>query len=292
MDNLKMKRFKHYIRQQLTVGNVLIFLFFLFFAFTMLYSLCWAFFSSLKDPTQYFRTKGDFFPDAWMFSNYGDAFVLMSVRQKNIFDMIFNSLWLTIGNSFISMAVCCTTAYIVSKYDFVGKRVITTVILVALMLPLYGSLPSTLKLYTTLGMYNSPLILLAAASGMGSMFLILRSYFNGVSWEYAEAAKIDGANDFIIYVRIMIPIAAPALGSILMVMFINGWNDYMTSIYFLPDYPTIASGLYLYEEISEFSMNYPVFFAGVVMASIPTMVLFILFQKQIMSSITTGGLKG
>ena len=288
-----MKRdLKLYFKQQLTVGNVLVFLFFLLFSFTVVYALLWAFFSSLKDPTWYFMTKNSFFPDKWMFSNYLDAFDLLSVRGNNVLMMIFNSIWLTVGQSLISMIVCCTTAYIISKYDFVGKRVITTVILIALMLPLYGSMASTLKLYTNLGMYNSPLILLASASGMGSMFLILRSYFNGVSWEYAEAARIDGANDFIIYVKVMIPIAAPALGSILMVMFINGWNDWATSIYYLPDYPTIASGLYLYEDITEHVINMPALFAGVIMSCIPTLLLFIFFQQQIMNSITTGGLKG
>ena len=90
----------------------------------------------------------------------------------------------------------------------------------------------------------------------------------------------------------MLPIAKPAVMSLFMVMLINGWNDWATSVYYLPDYPTIASGLYLYEKISSFNINFPVYFAGVVMACIPTMILFLCFQEQIMNSITTGGLKG
>ena len=179
-----------------------------------------------------------------------------------------------------------------SKYDFVGKKAINVIIIAALMIPLYGSMASTLRLYFKLGMYNSPLILLASASGVGSMFLILRSYFNGVSWEYAEAAKIDGASELKIYLKIMLPIAAPAIGSIFLVMIINAWNDYTTSVYYLPDFPTIASGLYRYGIAAKQQVNFPVYFAGVMLSCIPTLILFAVFQKQIMSSITPGGVQG
>ena len=283
---------KRYLKQQCHAGNIVAFVFFMLFALSMVYALLWATMSSLKDHIEYTINKSTFFPKNWLFSNYIEAFRLLNVRGKTIFDMLWNSVWLTVFKSLISMAVCCTTAYIMSKYDFVGKKVINVVILVSLMLPLYGSMASTLKLYIQLGMYNSPLILIASASGIGGMYLILRSYFDGVSWEYAEAAKMDGASELDIYIRIMLPIAVPAVGSILLVMMIQGWNDYATSIYYMPDYPTIASGLYTYEQISSFNVNYPVYFAGVILSCIPTMILFCVFQEKIMNSITTGGLKG
>lgn len=290
---IKAKRsIKRYFIQQLTVGNVVAFVVFALFAFSMVYAIAWAFMASLKDHIEYTINKNNFFPENWRFGNYLEAFKLLNVRGNNVFNMLFNSIWLMLGQSLISMAVCCTTAYIMSKYDFVGKKVINVIIIASMMIPLYGSMASTMRLYMKTGMYNSPLILIASASGVGSMFLILRSYFNGVSWQYAEAAKIDGANDFTIYVRIMLPIAMPAIGSIMLVMLINAWNDYTTAIYYLPDYPTIASGLYLYKTIAGFNVNMPVYFAGVLMAAVPTFILFIVFQKQIMSSITTGGLKG
>lgn len=286
------KSAKRYFKQQLTAGNIVAFIIFALFAFSMIYSLAWAFMASLKEHIEYTIGKDVFFPKNWLFGNYLEAFKLLNVRGNNVLSMFFNSIWLMFGQSLISMTVCCTTAYIMSKYDFVGKKVINVIIIASMMIPLYGSMSSTMRFYMNTGMYNSPLILLASASGVGSMFLILRSYFNGVSWQYAEAAKIDGANDFIVYVRIMLPIAMPAIGSIMLVMLINAWNDYTTAIYYLPDFPTIAAGLYLYKEIAGFNVNMPVYFAGVLMAAVPTFILFIVFQKQIMSSITTGGLKG
>lgn len=286
LKNRVTRRFK-----QTNIGNIIAFILFLLFSFTMVYALVWAFGSSLKDPIEYMRSKQSIFPQAWKFSNYIDAFKLFEHNGTNLIGMFGNSIWLTLGQSAISMAVCTTTAYIMSKYKFVGRRVIEVIILVSMMIPLYGSFSTTFKLYKTLGFYNSPLILLASASGIGSMYYILKSFFQGVSWEYAEAAKIDGANELSIYLRIMLPIAWPAISSIFIVMLINGWNDYTTPVYYLPKFTTVAAGLYYYKTTAELNLQYPVYFAGVLMSCIPTLIMFLVFQEKIMNSITMGGLK-
>jgi len=292
---MKMKIIKSRIKRRInviTLDRIIAFIIFSLFSFSLLYALIWCILSSFKDPIEYIINKHAFFPEKWLVGNYLEAFRLLEVKGVNIFGMIFNSLWMTFGRSLISLAVCSTTSYIMSKYDFVGKKTINTIIIGSMMIPLYGSGGATLKLYLDTGMYNSPLILLASASGVGAMFLIMRSYYNGVSWEYAEAARIDGANDLQIYLRVMIPLAKPCLLSLGLVMLIEGWNDWGMSIYYMPDYPTLASGLYTYEKISAQNVNYPVYFAGIVISFIPTMLLFIFFNEKIMNSITTGGLKG
>lgn len=293
--NSSFKSIKHRVIRRFKATNpmrIIAFIIFALFAFTILYSLVWAFFSSLKSPTEYTLNKSKLLPEEWLFSNYAEAFNLLEVSGNSIFTMIFNSLWLAFGQAFVSCMVASTTAYVVTKYDFVGKKVVYGVIIAMMMIPLYGSFAATYKMYRTLGIYNSPLILVASASGGGMTFMIISSFFKGVSWEYAEAAKIDGASELRIYFEIMLPLALPAVGSIFLVMFINSWNDYTVPIYYLPDYPTLASGLYIYEKISTFNINYPVYFAGILLSCIPTFLLFIIFQEKILSSISTGGLKG
>lgn len=272
--------------------RILAFIIFALFAFTILYSLVWAFFSSLKSPTEYTLYKAELLPKEWLFSNYIKAFGLLEVSGNSIFVMIFNSLWLAIGQAFISCMVASATAYVVTKYDFIGKKVVYAVIIAMMMIPLYGSFAASYKMYRTLGIYDTPFILITSASGGGMVFMIISSYFKGVSWEYAEAATIDGSSDLRIYFEIMLPLALPAVGSIFLVMFIGSWNDYSVPIYYLPHYPTLASGLYIYEKISTFNINYPVYFAGILLSCVPTFLLFIIFQEKILSSISTGGLKG
>ncbi len=291
INNQTIKRFTKLLKRT-SVARIIAFLFFSFYAFTMIYALAWAFGASLKDPVEYFLSKRKILPQKWLFENYKEAFSLLRVGDSNIFSMIFNSLWLTFGQATISMITCSTTAFIIAKYEFKGRKLLYVISITSMMIPLYGSFASGFRLYMNIGFYDSPLILLASASGVGSMFLIMHSFYKGVSWEYAEAAKIDGANEFYIYVKIMLPIAFPAISAIYMVMLIGGWNDYTTSIYYLPSYPTLASGLHTYKTISSFNMNFPVYFAGIIMSCIPTFILFISFQEKIMNSITIGGLKG
>ena len=116
------KSAKRYFKQQLTAGNIVAFIIFALFAFSMIYSLAWAFMASLKEHIEYTIGKDVFFPKNWLFGNYLEAFKLLNVRGNNVLSMFFNSIWLMFGQSLISMTVCCTTAYIMSKYDFVGKK--------------------------------------------------------------------------------------------------------------------------------------------------------------------------
>jgi ABC-type glycerol-3-phosphate transport system permease component len=286
---MKKGKIKLYIKEKLPL---IPFLIFLLYALSQVYVLVWGLMSSLKDPIEYVLYANEFFPAKPLFKNYIEAFELLNIKDTTMFGMIFNSLWVTIGSSLISMAVCNTTAYIVSKYEFVGKKVIQTIVIAMLMIPLFGSFASHFQLVLKLNLYDSPLLLVTSASGAGGMFLILSSYYKGVSGDYGDAARIDGANEFQIYVRIMIPIAWPAISAIFIHMLIGGWNDYTTSIYYLPSYPTLAAGLYLYKNKSLFNMNYPVYFAGIMMSCIPTFILFLVFQDEIMKNMSMGGLKG
>ena len=272
--------------------RIIVFVILCLYALTMLYTLVWALFSSLKTPVEYEVTNRNGFPQQWVFRNYLDAFNLLEASNANFFAMIFNSVWLALGGSLLSTLTSAIAAYLFAKYDFYGKKVLYAVMLVVLMLPLYGTLPATYRLYNQLGIYDSPAILIVSISMTGQLFFILSAYFKSVSWEYAEAAEIDGAGHYFILFKIMLPMALPAVSCVFLVALIGGWNDYMTPIYYLPSYPTVASGLYVYGIVSVYNINYPVYFAGILLSCIPTFVLFFLFRDRIMSSMTMGGLKG
>ena len=161
-----------------------------------------------------------------------------------------------------------------------------------MILPVVGSLPASYKLRIDLGIYDTPWQLITATGGFGFNFLILYGFFNNVSWSYAEAALVDGASDDRIFWRIMLPQAAPAILTLTILSFIGGWNDYMGPILYYPSYPTLASGLYLYELIAKRTGNYPIYFAGALISIIPILIIFIAFQDTIVTSVSAGGLKG
>ena len=107
-----------------------------------------------------------------------------------------------------------------------------------------------------------------------------------------EAAKIDGANFYQIYFKIMRKQASPLALTLGLLLFINKWNDYMSPLLYLPEMPTLATGLYRYQTIVERNGNYPVLFAGLFMCLLPILIIFSIFSDKMMNSINIGGLKG
>ncbi|MBQ7880117.1 MAG: carbohydrate ABC transporter permease, partial [Clostridia bacterium] len=116
--------------------------------------------------------------------------------------------------------------------------------------------------------------------------------FKGISWSYAEAAILDGANPYVIFFRIMLPQAKGIVLTYAITNSIAFWNEYQSIVLYLPSYPTLASGLFEFKARATRRANYPVYFAGLIISMIPTLVLFSAFSGRIMTSISVGGLKG
>ena len=155
-----------------------------------------------------------------------------------------------------------------------------------------GSLPSALKLSMALGLYNNPLTIISSASALGSTFVIAFAFFKGVDWGYAESAFLDGAGHFTVFFKIMLPQAISPLIALSITGFIARWNDSTGPLVYLPSYPTLASGFYIYQIESQRMLNYPVLFAGLFMSAIPIIALYLIFQDTLMDLNMGGGLKG
>ena len=121
------------------------------------------------------------------------------------------------------------------------------------------------------------------SGGFGTNFLLLYSFFKNLSWTYVEAAKIDGASDFRIFVQIVLPMAKGPMIAVGVLSLIGLWNDYLTPSIYLSKQPTISYGIYIMQTL---------FFAMILLTIIPILLIFILFNKTIMENTTVGGLKG
>lgn len=270
--------------------KIVVFILFALYGTTIVYSLFWAATASLNEHKDLIL-NGLALPKKLHIDNYLEAFNVLKTSNASFLSMLWNSIWMTVGNSVISLAVMTMTAYVLGRYDFVGKKVITAVMMAALLIPVYGNGSALLRMYMRLGMYDSPLILLKSASGLGMMTFVIKTFFQNIPMAYEESARIDGASRLRIFLQIHVPLVRSSLLSIFIMQFIGGWNDYALSIYYMPSYPTISSGLYIYETLSKFAMNKPIFFAGVVMCAIPPMVLFAIFSDKLVTNISVGGLK-
>lgn len=287
MNNLIKKR-----KKKFSLGRSLIFFAFTFYAISLIYPLVWVFLSSLKESTEYMTNNKMDLPENWQFINYLKAFEGLNIEGKDMFDMFGNSLWFTIGGTIAGVGVSCMTAYTVAKYRFAGSKLIYWTAIVSMMIPIVGSLPSQYNIYTTLGIIETPWLLLAFMNGFGFNFLVLYSYFESLPRSYMEAAFMDGASHFACFWRVMLPQAKSPIMALSIVSAIGFWNDYTTPLLFLKESPTLSSGIYMYQVINTRILNMPVLFAGILLTAVPVLILYAFFQNKIMNISLEGGIKG
>ncbi|MBR5569410.1 MAG: carbohydrate ABC transporter permease, partial [Oscillospiraceae bacterium] len=128
-------------------------------------------------------------------------------------------------------------------------------------------------------------------TGIGFSCLMLYSAWQSLSWSYAEAAFMDGASNFRVFFNIMLPMIKPVLSALFVVNFIGGWSEYMETILYMDEWPTLGYMVYSLQSQSQY-FGMPMYLAVIVISMIPTTLVFVAFQETIMKNVTTGGLKG
>lgn len=294
-------------RKKVAEGNVLaqrtfserivfaiVFIIFCIHSFMLIFPTAWMIVTSFKDGWEYMISDNPFaLPAEWKFTNYIDAFKVLNNGNVTFTNMIFNSVWYTFVVTALQAIVPAITGYCLSKYKFALRQVIFTCAIVSMTMPIVGAGAAFMKLIGILQIYDTPLYpIVCNLGGFGGSFLVYYGFFKSVSWNYAEAAMMDGANPFTVFFKIMLPMAMPVILTYAITGAIGTWNDFSTMILYLPSYPTLASGLYLYVGGNDISDKYPVYFAGLIISMIPTLVLFCACSSKIMTSISLGGLKG
>lgn len=272
-------------------AKIIAFVLFAVYAFTLFYAMLYAISLALKTQLEYDDSLVGL-PKSWQFSNFVKAFTAVEVNEQNMIVMFINSLWYAVGGAALGVIASAIVAYVVSKYRFPGHALIYGIALVTMMIPIVGSFPSQYRVYNTLGILNTPLLLITKFAGFGFNFIVLFSFFKTLSWTYAEAGFIDGASHLRVFVKIMLPMALPVMGSLFLVSMVQLWNEYMEPNLFLQSFPTLASGLYVFQVRMSRNMNYPLLFAGLIVSVLPVIVLFACFQKVMMESMSVGGIKG
>lgn len=268
-------------------------LFFLLWALSLCYPLIWLLSNSFKTNLAYLDdlSKGLAFPAKWDVKNYAEAFKGIKFNDTTFFGMFVNSIWISLLSISINVFLSCCTGYVLSKYKFRGRSLIYTTAIICMTLPVFGTGGVTYTFVYVTGMYDTPLYVIFSALGaFGMRFLMMYGFFKGVSWEYAEAAFIDGARDFTVFFRIMIPLAFPMIFTLGISGFIVQWNSYESVLLYMPSYSTLAVGLY--KIAGNFDSDKPVYYAAMIISLIPVLVLFSAFSDTIMKNFSVGGLKG
>lgn len=238
------------------------------------------------------------FPAKWTFSSYREILTngvdVGSTNNVSIFSLYFNSITLAVGETLVGMALCCMAAYVLAKYEFKGRKLIYTVVLISTFVPAIATLPAIYNLYTNPnypihldGTYIGMIIL--NASAFGGSFLYVHSYFKVVPWSFAESAMMDGASDFRVFRQIMLPLAKNGIITFTILKFLGYWNDYWYPSLFYKNRPTLAVAIA--ELTNTSSPKIPLISAAMILAIVPVLIFYAITQKRLLSNAFDGGLK-
>lgn len=275
--------------QKAVIG--LFFVLFVLYAVSLIFPFLWTLYNSFKTNREFFAEGGVWsLPQQWLASNYVKVW-----NEYNMVTYFWNSIKLTAIGTAISVLSAAMASYIVAKYDFKLKRVIYITAISVMLIPAIGSISALYKFMNETGMYNTHFgIILLYSSGLGLNFIVLYGFFLGVSWSYAEAAFVDGASDWQVFTKVMIPQAMPALGAVSIITGIGLWNDYFTPWMFLADKDKFTLALGLRQIVLEqaYAADWPKMFAAMIVATVPILIVYGLFQKTLIENTVAGGLKG
>ena len=206
-----------------------------------------------------------------------------------------NTMLLTAATVALAMGTAVPAAYVFSRRRFAGRAAVLRALLLLYSFPSILSMFAIYRLMSALGLVNTHIGLIVIYAGTMSVFALLnmKGYFDAIPVEIEEAGRIDGCGDRKIVTKIVLPLARPTLivTGVMIVNFV--WNEYIFSINFLTgsDRMTLASGLYSLQA-TETSGSWPVFAAASLVVSFPVLVIFFLSQRNKVSGLTSGGVKG
>ncbi len=211
-------------------------------------------------------------------------------EKANFHVYFFNSLGITVAAVVLATAVSALAGYILGRYRFRGSIFLSAYFLAGLMLPFRLAIVPLFLLLNDLGLVDSRLglILVYAATGIPFSVFILSSFFRQLPQELSEAARIDGAGEFTIFGRIMLPLVRPALATVVVFQFVPLWNDFFFPLVLLrsTDKWTLPVGMTRF--FGEFQTDWSTLFAGLIITTLPLIVIFLLATKQIIAGLTAG----
>ncbi|MCQ3034883.1 MAG: carbohydrate ABC transporter permease [Bacilli bacterium] len=284
------------------------------YAVSLITLLLWAFITSLKTNADYVNNPFSL-PAAGtnVLANYIAVFEKFHVKgtasyfvngklithkyDVNFLGMLFNSLIYAGFGSVIQAVVPAVVAYILCKYDFKFSKFVYGVALITYIIPIVGNYPSVVVVMQNLGLYDSFIgNFIQKFNFAGMYFFIYYAFFEGISNSYIEAAELDGASQFQILTRIILPQAKNIIFTVIVIIFVQLWNDYQTPLLYLPSHPTIAYGVhYITTQADNTSAlnlrDTTVRLASCMSLAVPTLLMFIFLKEKLMSNLSMGGLK-
>ena len=252
--------------------------------------LLWMLSTSLKPNFLTTRFPPQWIP--WDFSGEGYSTILTTSSANPVLQWFLNSMIAASAHTVLVLVTASMAAYALARMHFRGKNLMFVVIVLTLVIPQFVFLIGNYLIVEYFGWLDTLLaVIVPGAAGAFGVFF-LRQFFLSLPMELEEAALIDGANRWQIFLRIILPLSKAPLATLAVLSFLTNWNDFLWPVYVLlsPESLTLQPGLAILQ--GAYNTNYTVIMAGGVVASIPVLILFAFAQRYIIEGVSRSGLKG
>ena len=273
----------------LLIGKVIAYLLLIFTAITMIFPFYWMIATSFKSEARVFAFPPDWIPNPAILTNYTYILTELPFARYTYNSAKISSLW-TLGIILSSSLA----AYAFARFNIPHKRGLLLTVLGAQLLPPISVIIPLFRMFKAAGLLDTISALVLAYSTFSIPFVvwIMASYFQSVPAELEEAARIDGASRFQAFLRIALPLAAPGLGATSMFTLLNAWDEFFFALIFTATYTSKTVPVALAEFIGRHSVNWGMLVTGGFIASLPPIVLSLVFYRYIVSGLAAGGVKG
>ncbi|MFX3634604.1 MAG: carbohydrate ABC transporter permease [Candidatus Pristimantibacillus sp.] len=261
----------------------------------------WTFIASIKEDAEFYGSPWAL-PKGIYLQNFADAWL-----KANMGEYMLNSVLVTALSIALLLVIALPAAYVLARYRFRGSVLWNMMFMAGLFInvnyiivPIFLMLNNGDKMARTMFgqpiLLNNIIVLALVYTAMALPFTIylLSGYFKSLSKEYEEAASVDGAGHFRTMVQVIMPMARPAIITIILFNFLSFWNEYIISMTLLtkPGFKTLPVGLMNLLAAQKSAVEYGQLYAGLVIVMLPTLLVYILVQKKLTQGMTSGGLKG
>lgn len=256
-------------------------------AVIMVFPFIWQTLTAFKTFQDSVQVPPVILPDPWVFTNFAEVFDSMPFGQ-----MFLNSVVLTIGRTVGQVVLCTMAGYAFARIPFRGRNVVFVVFLSVLMVPSQLYLLPQYEIIQSLGWLNTlqALIVPGIFSAFGTF--LMRQFFMSMPSELEEAARIDGANPWQTFWRIMVPLARPGIIALVVFTVLWSWNDLLWPLVVTTDPEKMPLSVGLSQLVGLHGTDYPVLMAGALLATLPMLITFMILQKQFIQGIAFSGTKG
>jgi len=258
------------------------------FALTFLFvmPIVWIIFSSFKSAGELFTWPPSLFGKNPSLNNYQKA-----LSEGDFTVYFFNTVFTSVVATLLTVMVNVMSGYAFAKYRFKGQTILFGIVLATLMIPLEVIMIPVFKVIVATNLYNSLWGLIIPAVASPTAVFLVRQYYTGIPSAYMEAARIDGASEFYIFTKIMLPMAKPIISVLCIFSFMWRWNDYLWPKLVINSKSKYTLQLALANFSGEYSVDWNSLLAMSVISMIPVIIVFISLQKYIIGGMTAGGVK-